>query len=183
MSERWLGAAFYFPLSEKEPRVWLTAVAEQLGEGPDSIIDLGSHSSLLLRWGGLDSEARCVDGEHRRALLIRYLYRSYFEILESSKTSPPAAPLIEDFIRVCNTLRPELALIVRSLAPDLEHYVASLDELVAAGELERIVWTRPGAVYVSNELGGTRLWEYPFRVVEAQAGLVAIAGLPVEAWT
>ncbi len=184
MSERWLGAACYFPLSETEPRAWLSDVREQLGQPPDSLIDLGrSYSSLLLRWGGMDCEAICVDGRHRRALLIRFLYRDYFELLESSEATPPARPLIADLIRVCDTLRPELALIITSLQPQLERYVADIDELVAARELERILWIRPGAVYVSNEQGAAQLWEYPFPAVDAQAGSVAITGLPTEAWT
>lgn len=181
MSERWFGAALYLPPSRTGPLEWLASVGSRLNAGSD-VKQFGNDLFLSIEWGGLCSEARCVDASRHRVLVVRFLLSQFLDLMESSEDGPPGLPLVTELVRSCDALEPDLGLIITELSPDLDSYVRELDDLVVTGELKRILWTRPGAVYLPSSNRPEQLWDHPFPVLETRTGAIAITGLPEEYW-
>lgn len=154
MSERWLGAAFFLPASEHNRHQWLTSHVRTALGGSDGISPPApglSYDSVLVRWGGLRCEALAVDVGQHRVLVLRFVQSSFLRMRDSSPAeSDPTEALASDFALACDRLRPGIALIVVELWPDLVAYVEGLEGVVAVRDIERLLRTGPGLLYIDQ---------------------------------
>ena len=188
VSERWLGAAFFLPVSDQDLRDWLVSQLRAAVADPNNIGEsvLGpEYPGVPVQWGGLCCEATAHQFDQHRVLIVEFLQSDLLQMLQAAGDDPePAERLAADFRLACERLRPGIALLIRELWPNFVEYVASLEPFVSDGDIDTLLRIRPGLMYIDSPSDEyTAPWSFFDRDMQmTEHGVLIFAGSGSNRW-
>jgi hypothetical protein len=147
VADRELGAAFYLPVAEAEPRGWASELLGKLGVR----VWIDPYDDQFAEWGGLFCRVRVLDVAPYRILALTYGQNGFAKLLYRNSddlAQDGALRVAQAFRDACEALRPVVGFVTSQAEEDFEELLTEYADEVRTGNVFGLSQAGFGLVYL-----------------------------------